>query len=59
MDVFSKIENYNNGSIFIDIPIIGSIVNHTSLLSAVEFTNSERTQSSEPIPLYLMDHGLT
>ena len=34
-------------------------MNHTTLFSAVEMTSQERAQSSEPVPLYLMDHGLT
>jgi len=40
---------------FVEIPIIGSVVNHTKLFSAVQFDRSQSMQNSQPLPLYLLD----
>ena len=39
----------------IEIPIIGSVVNHTTLFSAVEFPETVRTDNNLPVPAYLFD----
>ena len=50
-----QMPNHRNKTIFIEIPIIGSIVNHTSLFSPIEFTELERSNSSAPLPLHAFD----
>jgi len=54
-DVLSQIPSNNNKTIFIEIPIIASVVNHTELFSAVEPNDQEHSNSSEPRPLYALD----
>ena len=50
-----RMPNDRNKTIFIEIPIIGSIVNHTTLFSPIEFTELERSNSSAPLPLHVFD----
>lgn len=40
---------------FVEIPIIGSVVNHTKLFSAIEFTPEQNRNQSLPLPLVILD----
>ena len=58
-DFLKEVPHYpNNKTIYIEIPIIASVVNHTQLFSAVEIAKEPHYNSSMPIPLYMADRNL-
>jgi hypothetical protein len=48
----------NNKTVFIEIPIIASVVNHTQLFSAIKIGEDKNYNSSLPLPLYMADRTL-
>lgn len=53
LEVKNRSDGGTNGTVVIELPIIGSVVNHTNLFSASKV--STYYNSSEPLPLYVMD----
>ena len=53
--MLSKLPHSENGTIYIELPIIGSVVNHTQMFSAIDLQPEERINSSDPMPLYMMN----
>ena len=48
----------NNKTIFVEIPIIASVVNHTSLFSAIDIDQDKKYNSSLPLPMYMADRNI-
>ena len=45
-----------NQTMFVEIPIIASVVNHTRLFSVIDIQeNHDNANQSDPIPIYLLD----
>ena len=42
-------------TMFVEIPIIGSVVNHTTMFSAIELSGEQSANGLQPLPLYLLD----
>lgn len=54
-DILAKVPHSENGTIYVELPIIASVVNHTKMFSAVQLPELLGAGPSEPLPLYLLN----